>query len=205
MIESITYQGMQDYLVQHYKGRDKTFGILLVKPYGSAVFKEILENLNYYHHRSGSHVDLFLPGYGAQWGQENPDARDICNVEGEQWSFSTRQFVAFIEALSRHSRFRYSGEIEILLLDFRQDRIDFSQVVRIKLNKALRDGAIDSVEEIIERVLGAFIHHQDTSGVSDTLTLHSLGRELGETLKQKFSIYRLFARSRHFVISSLEK
>lgn len=205
MIESISYDGMITNLRERYMGNEKTFGILLVKPYGSAVYKEILENLTYYHHRSGAHVDIFLPGYGAYWNDSIPDTKDICEIEGIKWSFSTKKFVEFIEDLSTHSKFKYSGEIELLLVDYKNRKIDYSQVVRIKLNKALRDGAIDSAEELIERVLGAFINQRSAYNVSDALTLHSLGKELGEELKQKFSVYRLFTRSRHFVISSLEK
>lgn len=205
MIEAITYKSMRDELSRKYKGRNKTFAILLVKPNKSQTSEEILNNISYFHHRSEDKLDIFLPGYGAYWGDTIPDSVNVCRVEYTDWSFSTKHFVEFIDSIESISKMKYSGGSELILIDFIGKDISFEKVVRIKLEKALKDEAIDSVEELIENVISKFIKTSRTFDLSDTLTLTELGKSIGAELKQKFGLYRMFVRSRHYVINNYKK
>ena len=85
MIEAITYENMLKDLQDKYQGTSKTFGILLVRPNKTPASEEILNDIQYFHHRSSDKLDIFLPGYGAYWGDEIPDSVDICKVGNKMW------------------------------------------------------------------------------------------------------------------------
>lgn len=205
MIEAITYEAMKRHLIDKYKGHNKTFAIILVKPNKSFVSEEILNNITYFHHRSEEKLDIFLPGYGAYWGSEVPDSKNVCKVESTDWSFSTKYFVKFINDIELNSKIKYRGGSELILLDFKGNDVCFSNVVRVKLDAALRDKAIDSVEEFIEKVISLFIKTATAYNISDTLTLNEFGKSIADELKNRFVLYRLFTRTRHYTISNYEK
>ncbi|GAB6109029.1 hypothetical protein [Fusibacter bizertensis] len=205
MIEAITYKYMKDELLRKYRGRNKTIAILLVKPNKSQSSEEILNNISYFHQRSEDKLDIFLPGYGAYWGDSIPDSINVCRVDYTDWSFSNKHYVEFIKKLETISKFKYSGGSELILIDFVDKDLSFEKVVRVKLERALRDEAIDSIEEFIENVISRFIKSTNTYEVSDTLTLKELGKSIGSELKQKFAVYRMFTRSRHYIINNYKK
>lgn len=205
MIEAITYESMENQLIEKYKGQNKTFAILLVKPNSSDVSQEILSNITYFHHRSRNKLDIFLPGYGAYWGDSIPDSKNVCKVDHVDWSFSTKHFVDFIDQIESASKLKYQGGSELILLDFVCSDISYKCVVRIKLNKAIRDGAIESVEEFIDTVISKFIRSTTAYEMSDILTLTELGKSIADELKQKFAFLRIFERSKHYTIYNYEK
>ena len=205
MLEAISYNSMIVQLKEKYKNRNKTFGILLVRPNGKPVSNEILSNLSYFHHRSSENLDIFLSGYGAFWGGTIPDSKDVCEIDNIEWSFSSKCFNDFITELERNSNLKYRGGSELILLDYIDSRVDFKTVVRVKLERALEDKAIFSVEEFLEDVISKFITSTSTYNISDALTLKELGKSLSSELSNKFSVIRVFKRSRHFTISNYEK
>jgi len=202
MIEAITYKNMLEDLNKKYLGKSKTFGILLVRPNRTPASEEILGDVQYFHHRSSNKLDIYMPGYGAYWGDEIPDAVDICKVGNQAWSYSNKRFSDFIEDLETVSKWKYHSEIELLLLDFREANISFKNVVRINLNAALRDGAIDSATSFIENVIRIFRKSKTAFAASDVLTLNELGKSISDVLKEKIPFYNIFKRSRHYTIHS---
>lgn len=205
MLEAITFKNIELELKRKYNNKSKTFAILLVKPNNSVVSNEILNNISYFHHRSRDHLDIFLPGYGAYWGNTIPDAKNVCIVDNINWSFSSKCFNDFVDSLELNSEFKYRGGCELILLDFKYTNMNFKTVVRVKLDKAIEDRAIFSVEEFIENVISKFIGSTSTYSVSDTLTLEQLGKSISSELCSRFSIFRVFRRSRHFTIYNYEK
>ena len=207
MTEAITYFDMVKDLKSKYKNKNKTFAIILSKPNKSQVSDEILNNLSYFHHRALNKLDIYLPGNGASFGRKYVDIKNICNIDNVDWSFSSKCFSDFIEEMEKMSSWHYNGGSEIILLDFEKDKIKFSNVVRVKLDRALKDGAINSVEEFIEKIIGIFIKCDDNSTfkISDTLTLNELGKSIANELSERFSILKFFKRSRHYTIYNYEK
>lgn len=205
MIEAITYEKMLKDLQNKYQGTSKTFGILLVRPNKTPASEEILNDIQYFHHRSSEKLNIYLPGYGAYWGDEIPDAVDICKVGSEKWSYSSERFSNFIGTLEKVSKWKYHSEIELLLLDYAENTISFNNVVRINLNAALRDGAIDSATSFIEKVISIFNKKKSLVSASDSLTLAQLGKSVSDVLREKFSLYNIFRRSRHYTIFNYER
>lgn len=205
MIEAITYENMLKDLQDKYQGTSKTFGILLVRPNKTPASEEILNDIQYFHHRSSDKLDIFLPGYGAYWGDEIPDSVDICKVGNKMWSYSSERFSNFIGTLEQVSKWKYHSEIELLLLDYAGDTISFKNVVRINLNAALRDGAISSATSFIGKVISLFNTNKSAYSASDTLTLNELGKSVSDVLKEKLPLYNIFRRSRHYTIYNYER
>lgn len=78
-------------------------------------------------------------------------------------------------------------------------------MVRIKLDKALVDQAIFSVEEFVEDIFSKFINHNSAFGISETLTLEELGKSIESELTSRISILIVFKHSQHFTIKNYEK
>ena len=205
MVEAITYESMIDDLSKKYLGQSKTFGILLVRPNRTAASEELLGDVQYFHHRSSNRLDIYMPGYGAYWGDEIPDAVDICKVGNQMWSYSAERFSDFIGDLERVSKWKYHSEIELLLLDFRENDISYKNVVRVNLNAALRDGAIDSATSFIENVICIFNKDKTAFDASDVLTLNELGKSISDALKEKIPFFNIFKRSRHYTVYSYSR
>ena len=70
-------------------------GLLFARPESSLASSEIVPNLDYYHHRSGKHIDFFCAGYGQyweNWRDEFPDQRVVSRGAHVNWKFITPIF-----------------------------------------------------------------------------------------------------------------
>lgn len=61
--------------------------------------KDILNNLEYYHFRTGKSVNFYLLGYGAYRNSEYSDSKIITTIDNVNWSFGNQIFTLFIEDL----------------------------------------------------------------------------------------------------------
>lgn len=148
MIEALTYKHMLDHIKKSDLVED-TVGILITRP-SLATGKDILGELEYYHHLTGNRINFYLPGYRAYWNTEKyPDMKVVTEIDRTKWSFSNKAFVAFINALEEVSRWKYSGESELLLIPYYDEKLDFSNVAAFCLDVMLKDEAISSVSRFI--------------------------------------------------------
>lgn len=107
MLEALTYQEMLEDIAENMqrKGlKSDTIGILLTRP-ELDTGKHILDNLEYYHFRTGKVVNFYLPGYGAYWHNAYPDGRVVTKINDVEWSFSNEMFVKFEDELEQRSIF----------------------------------------------------------------------------------------------------
>lgn len=174
MLEAITYGSMLENIKEHKISAD-TIGILLTRP-TSRAGKDIVETLPYYHHRSGRSINFYLPGYGAYWYGVYPDEKDVAIIDSTQWSFSNQKYVEFIEALEKHSKWKYSGESELLLIEYANDKLDYSRVLRFHLDAMMRDGAIPSVNVLFENLFRYASRQRTLTEISDITSLKTLGQ-----------------------------
>lgn len=75
---------------------------------------EIVSSLDYFHHRSGNHIDFFCAGY-SRYGF-TPGERPVTTDE-PPWMFSLDAYHRFQREIERLSRWRYSGEADLLLMN----------------------------------------------------------------------------------------
>lgn len=151
MFEAITYQNMlRD--INKNQIKEDTIGILITRP-DLEVGKSILNGLNYYHHLSGNNTNFYLPGYGAYWYECYPDERVVAKIAGVDWSFSDQMFVNFINDLETHSKWEYSGESELLMLEYKDGILFYDNMMRFYLDNMMRDRVIVSIPSFFQQLL----------------------------------------------------
>lgn len=150
MIEKINKDCLKNGIKNDY------IGILITRPDLESGIS-ILNSLDYYHHLTGHSVNFYLPGYGAYWGDNYPDKKTVAVIDGIEWYFSNKQFVDFIKALERKTKWLYSGESELLLLPLIDGEIVFDKILVFYLDDMLRDHAIKSISYFIQQLSRLFI------------------------------------------------
>lgn len=145
-----------------------TVGILFVNKNKEFSKEQILGNLDYYHLRSSSYLDFFMPGY---------DLRDGDN------KFDIEEYVQFIEYFERNSKWRYSGETELLLLQFHADTgFDFSKCISIWIDKAVANGYVYSFSVLFEQLVQTARKTVEVPELSKGLMLDNLPELIFENI-----------------------
>lgn len=179
MIEAITYADM----LEHIRNNDlveDTVGILLTRP-DLQTGEEIMGSLNYYHHLTGYNINFYLPGYGAYWNDaEYPDMRFAADINGVSWSFSDKAFVSFVNTIENVSRWKYSGESELLLIPYHDKNLDYSNVAVFRLDAMLKDDAISSISNFITCLSRNAKHNNSVN----SLALKGATKSVAKTLAQ---------------------
>lgn len=132
--------------------------LLLVKPSDQEA-DSLIRNFNYYHYDSAEACSIYAAGYSREcFRADYRDAREICSVDGESWWYSDRCFAGFKDQLENRLKWRYSGEIDIMILQRslgRHSSLDFSNYVSIDALAGIREGYIDSIPRLMESLIRA--------------------------------------------------
>ncbi len=205
MLEAITYSSMLENIRENKTERD-TIGILLSRPTSNAG-RDIIDALPYYHHRSGRSINFYLPGYGAHRYGAYPDEKDVAMINGTQWSFSNLKYVEFIDALEKHSRWEYSGESELLLIEYSNGKLDYSNVLRFHLDAMLEDKAISSVNAFFEDIFRHAMKQRSLTQISDITGLKTLGQITIDCVLAELPGFfnGVIKRERHYLINNYAK
>lgn len=201
VIEAITYDAMLENIKVKEKEKN-TLGILLTRP-ASKAGKDIVETLSYYHHRSGQNMNFYLPGYGAYWYKTYPDEKDVAVIDGAQWSFSNQKYVEFIETLEEHSKWKYSGESELLLIEYVNGRLDYSAVLKFHLDAMLRDEAIPSINVFFENIFRYASNQKNITQISNMTGLKALGHITIDCILEELPNFfgGVIKKERHYLIN----
>lgn len=144
--------------------------LLLVKPSDQEA-DSLIRNFNYYHYDSAEACSIYAAGFSRECFRDDyRDAREICSVDGKSWWYSDRCFVGFKDQLENRLKWRYSGEIEIMILQRslgRHSSLDFSNYVSIDALAGIREGYIDSVPRLMESLIRASKTEVETKKVLD--------------------------------------
>ena len=127
MYEALTYQGMLEEIAYNVRNKNimnDTIGILVTRP-DLPTGKEILNSLEYFHFRTGKTINFYLPGYGAYWPRTEYSDRKVVEIDGVKWFFSNEKFVQYIEDLEKYSKWEYSGESELLLIELKEGKLSY--------------------------------------------------------------------------------
>ena len=161
MLEAIKYEDMIKDIRQRELVEDK-IGILITRP-GLDTGNHIINNLPYFHHSSSHGINFYLPGYGAYWYGEYPDEENVVKIDNVQWSFSNSMQAAFIKKLQTVSKWKYSGESELLIIPYHNNNLDFSQVLNFRLDDMLRDSVINSISQFFTSLFNKINEVKDNS------------------------------------------
>ena len=201
MVPAYSYSKICEELLWYFKKQSnngkqleiKMVGILFARPGSPIAKRQIIPNLDYFHHRSGNNIDFFCAGYGMYW--ENwkdifPDQQVVGRGQYRNWLYSTEKFNNFREEIERMSTWRYSGSVDLLLTNAKYDPIndtaflDCSSCIVCNIEKMLGSGAILSVETFFEEIFRFAESSNDTDptwGFSD-----SKGLSIGGSAFKRF-------------------
>jgi hypothetical protein len=110
-----------------------------------SIREEIASSFEFWSKDSGEHFDIFFPG----WHFHNGKLR-----------FNLNRFVEYRLEIERSSTWRYSGETDILILNFdyslqtRQAQFAFEEVIILPVEEMIRESRIGSLA-----VLLSYIHN----------------------------------------------
>lgn len=205
MLGAITYQEMLNGISKNKVDED-TIGILITRP-DLDTGKNILGSLNHYHHLSGENINFYLPGYGAYWYGVYPDEQLVTKIDGVDRSFSDQAFVQFINDLEEQSKWEYSGESELLLLDYKNNRLSLDNILEFYLDNMLRDNVIDSISSFFQKLIRLCKGGKDIKKVSDSLGRDKLVQVTKDSLINIIPSYlgNVFTQERHFCVRNFKK
>jgi hypothetical protein len=149
---------------------------LLFAPDGASLAREqVIPRLGQFHWRSRLAMDLFCAGYGRRGGSTDIDGtfRTVLDhgPDGE-WLFSDRGFDDVRRYVETESGWRYSGEVDLLLVNARLDTegweslVDFQSGAEIRLANAIADQAVGSVAGLLERLFEYAEDNPDTASAT---------------------------------------
>jgi len=169
---------------------------------------EIVPSLDYFHHRSGNNIDFFCAGY-SRFGftsGERPVTQD-----DPPWMFSIEAFDSFRRDIEGHSRWRYSSEADLLLMNGKRGNadgsasLDFSSSIVCDLDRMIRDHAIHSARRFFEDVFrfAEGVEKPDpTWGFSDEMGARTAGSALKRVILSLLprDLGTDYQRAEHFAV-----
>lgn len=200
MIDAITYTDMLKH-VRNNELIEDTIGILITRP-DLQTGNSILKSLNYFHHLTGNSINFYLPGYGAYWsGDRYPDMNIVARINGVDWSFSYKSFVDFIEALEEVSRWKYSGESELLLIPYHNEMLDFCEVAVFHLDAMMNDGTISSVSSFITGLSRCVKRDNSVPSITTRGAIKSVSKTVIDEIIDKLPTYisKSISRGKHYL------
>lgn len=209
MYEALNYQIMLDEINRNVREKgvlDDTVGILITGP-ELPTGKDILSSLEYYHFRTGNSVNFYLPGYGAYWGEKYDDQKTVTTIDNIKWYFSNKMFVQFVSELEQHTKWKYSGESELLLVDIRQGILSYNSSMQFYLDSMLRDGVIESVNLFFESLFRMCRNQQTMEQISNSFGMDKVKQMNSDALLANLplGLGKLYTQEKYFCVKNMEK
>lgn len=193
----------------------KLIGLLLAHPDAPISKNEIVNHLNYFHHRSGEAVDFFCVGYGAYWPKEQYlDQIKATSIDGVDWFYSDKAFTKVVDELESETKWSYSGETELLLITARKGKdgktfLDYGTAVVCNLEAMSNDKAFTSVRSFFE---GVFKFAKQNIASNETWALSDQnGLQVGKSAIKEAVLSLLpknlresYKKAEHYVVKNIE-
>ena len=207
MIDALTYQIMLEEINRNAREEgvlNDSIGILITRP-ELPTGKDILNSLEYYHFRTGKSVNFYLPGYGAYWNSDYPDSKVVTTIDNVNWLFSNQMFALFIEDLEKNSKWQYSGESELLLVDLKEGTLSYEKMMQFYLDKMIRDGVIYSVDQFFEDLFR--ICKDSMNQISNALGMNKAKQVSIDVLLDKLplGLGNVFIQEKYFCVKNMER
>ena len=209
MYEALTYQIMLDTISENARRRgilNDTIGILITRP-DLPIGKTILDSLEYFHFRTGKSLNFYLPGYGAYWPKsEYSDGKVVTIIDGVNWSFSNQMFVRFVSELENCSKWSYSGESELLLVELKNGEITFENVIQFWLDNMLRDNVIKSIYSFLEQLFRVCSDKDKIDQISNALGNDKFKQITQEKILEKMPLDmgNIFTQEKYFCVKNMQ-
>lgn len=209
MLEAMTYQDMLSDINENARKNgiiNDTIGILITRP-DLPTGKQIMNSLEYFHFRTGKSVNFYLPGYGAYWTKyDYPDGIVVTRINGVEWSFSNEMFVSFIQNLEHYSKWQYSGESELLLVELKDNVLSYQNTMQFHLDNMLRDRVIGSIPQFFETLFRVCANKDSLQQISNIF-----GQKTVKHVSMEFvlsnvpsGLRKLFTEEKYFCVKNVE-
>lgn len=208
MLDALTYQEMLKNIkgnIERYGIENDTIGILITRP-DLHTGKSILNSLEYFHFRTGKTINFYLPGYGAYWNDTYPDGKIVTEINGVKWSFSNEMFTEFLSDLEKYSKWKYSGESELLLVDLKKGILSFDKIIQFHLDNMIRDNVIYSVHQFFEQLFSVCQDKETLNQVSNAFGLDKAKQITKERILDKLPVGlgNIFTQEKYFCVRNME-
>lgn len=208
MLDALTYQEMLKHIkgnIERYGIENDTIGILITRP-DLHTGKSILNSLEYFHFRTGKTINFYLPGYGAYWNDTYPDGKIVTEINGVKWSFSNEMFTEFLSDLEKYSKWKYSGESELLLVDLKKGILSFDKIMQFHLDNMIRDNVIYSVHQFFEQLFSVCQDKETLNQVSNAFGLDKAKQITKERILDKLPVGlgNIFTQEKYFCVRNME-
>ncbi len=189
-------------------------GLLFCPLSGGTGSSQFFERLNYWHLRSGEYFDFFCAGCGGySMRADYPNAVEIPNGSDFLVYYSEKAFNDFRMDIQQVSRWEYSGDTDLLLLNTKYNQIskkidlDFSTAIDLKLARMLNTDTIKSLPEFLESLCQKIEKKSETCAISDDFGVGVLTDIFGESLCGLLPkmASRLWRRGKHFATRNLSR
>lgn len=209
MYEALTYQIMLEDIsdnIKKYGILNDTIGILVTRP-DLPSGKSILNSLEYFHFRTGKTLNFYLAGYGAYWpNSEYPDGKIVSVIDGVNWSFSNQKFVQFISELEKYSKWSYSGESELLLIELKNGILSYKNVMLFHLDNMIRDNVIQSIHLFFELLFRICANKETMNQISNALGNNKLKQISKEKILENIPLEmgKVFMQQKYFCVKNIQ-
>jgi hypothetical protein len=185
---------------------EDSIGILITRP-DLEGGKSIIDSLNHHHHLSRENTNFYLPGYGAYWYGRYPDGRIVTQIDGIEWSFSDKMFIGFIEELELYSNWEYSGESELLMLEYRAGILSFDNIMQFHLDAMLRDKVISSVPSFFQQLFRVCNKKKTLKEISNVFGKDKLVQVTKGAILDNLpsSLVNVFTQEKYFCVRNCNK
>lgn len=133
---------------------------------------EIIEEFDYIHYNSGQYCSVYAIGYSNDFNCKNDkEYKKIQTTHGE-WYFNTKKFVEFKDKLEKRIKWKYSGEIEVLVLQSNpegREILNFQNYIALDINHGIKKEYIDSFPKFMESLVRAAKSEVDVKDAMKTM------------------------------------
>ena len=108
--------------------------------------------------------------------------------------------------MEKYSKWKYSGESELLLLDFKNGILSYNRMMQFHLDKMIRDNVINSVQQFFEQLFRVCKDKDTFNQVSNAFTLHKVKQITMERIIDKFPVGLgyIFTQEKYFCVRDME-
>ena len=129
---------------------------LFIRPTNNAS-RELINEFEYIHYNAGKYCSIYAIGYTNDFEKSlDPSYKEIETVCNSSWYFSNKMYVDFKERLEQRIKWKYSGEVEVLILQNNpgsRSPLNFTNYVAINISNGIRQGYIDSFQQFMEALI----------------------------------------------------
>lgn len=131
---------------------------LFVRP-GSSNYENVIQEFEYLHYNSSKSCSIYAIGYTDDFNKKDEDDsyhKVINYYLNSDWYYSPKKFAEFKNYLKDRIHWKYSGEIEVLVLQNNpnsSDPLDFRNYVAIDINYGIRKEYISSFQSFMESIV----------------------------------------------------